>query len=98
MGLAAPFDGMLDVTLPDLFTMAEWRVLARQLGLTIRQAQVARLICRGLSNPEIAHALSISRDTVRLHRRCLFRRLKITDRVGLPVRLVLAARELDDPR
>ena len=70
------------------------RALAGHLGLSPRQVQVARLICQGLANHEMVSVLNISSDTVRLHRRCLFRKLEITDRVGVPVRLILAARQV----
>ena len=41
--------------------------LMQRFGLTSRQAAVARLLARGLTNPEIAEALAISRFTVRNH-------------------------------
>ena len=78
--------------LPDMFSAEEWQELSKQLGLSPRQAQVARLICRGHMNRELATALGIKPDTVRMHRRELFKKLKITDRVGVPVRLILAWR------
>ena len=39
--------------------------LVERFGLTLRQAQVTRLIAQGLTNPEIAEVLAISRFTVR---------------------------------
>jgi DNA-binding response OmpR family regulator len=41
--------------------------LVARFGLTHRQAAVARLLAEGLSNPEIAEALAISRFTARNH-------------------------------
>ncbi len=55
--------------LPNLFTRAEWQILAESLGLTRRQMQIARWICLGLKNRELAVALDIAPDTVRMHRR-----------------------------
>ncbi len=83
----------LDERLPDLFTPGEWQALAKKLGLSPRQTQIASLICKGYGNRELAAALRISPDTVRMHRRVLFEKLDITDRIGVPVRLVLASRK-----
>lgn len=78
--------------LPDMFSAEEWRALSARLRLSPRQAQVARLICRGQKNHELAEAIGIKLDTIRMHRRELFKKLKIDDRVGVPVRLILAWR------
>jgi len=78
--------------LPELFTSDEWKALAAKLRLTPRQSEVARLICLGLSKPQIAKTLQISEATARLHVKELFKRLAINDRVGVPVRLVVASR------
>ena len=83
----------LDFLLPELFTATRWRKLAERLGLSPRQREVARLICRGCGNKEIACRLGISPDTVRMHLRGLFERLQVHERVGVVVRLVLADRE-----
>lgn len=85
-----------ETKLPELFTRPQWAALAENLGLSRRQAQVARLICRALTTAEMARELSISNDTVRLHRRALFAKLRVDDRVGVPVRLVLAHLKLGD--
>jgi len=78
--------------LPELFPAQRWRELAVALGLTKRQAQVARLICRGLGNKEIAQQLGRSESVVRQHSDGLFKRLRVGNRVGVVVRLVLADR------
>lgn len=76
--------------LPELFDDGQWRRLAECLRLPPRQAQIARLVCRGCSNRQIALHLSIAPDTVRMHLRVLFERLNIHERVGVVVRLALA--------
>ncbi len=76
--------------LPDLFTAEEWKKLGERLGLTPRQLQIARLICQGRSRRQISSRLRISPSTVRMHTDALFKRLSIHDRIGVPIRLVLA--------
>ncbi|MDF1505902.1 DNA-binding response regulator [Roseisolibacter sp. H3M3-2] len=59
--------------------------LVARFGLTLRQAAVARLLAEGLSNPEIAAALSISRFTARNHAE------QVLVKVGVPSRGRVAA-------
>ncbi len=80
--------------LPELFTPGEWKSLAAKLRFSPRQAQVARLICLGLSKEQMAKRLRISEPTARLHVKELFRKLHVNDRLGVPVRLVVAGRTL----
>lgn len=67
--------------------------LAEQLGLTPRQRQVARLICLGMTNDEMAAELTVATHTVRMHKQALYKRLRIRDRVGVPIRLIVAFRD-----
>lgn len=50
----------------DVIGYADEELVAR-FGLTLRQARVTRLLAQGLTNPEIAEVLGISRLTVRNH-------------------------------
>jgi DNA-binding response OmpR family regulator len=59
--------------------------LATRFGLTAQQARVARLLAEGLSNPEIAAALDISRFTARNHAR------EVLAKIGVPARARVAA-------
>lgn len=80
--------------LPELFSDTTWRQLAARARMTPRQLDVARLMCRGLANKQVALWLGLSINTIGMHQRLLFRRLNVHDRVGLVVRFVLAEREL----
>jgi DNA-binding CsgD family transcriptional regulator len=79
-----------------LFTPQEWGTVARLLGLTPRQLNVAELLCAECSQRDMARRLGLSMDTVRTHLRALYARLHVQSRVGVVVRLVLAQRELSD--
>lgn len=80
--------------LPHLFAAARFLTIADHVGLSPRQRQVTRYVCRAKSNDEIAAKLGISSHTVHMHMKCLFQKLNVRDRVGVIVRLVLADRAI----
>lgn len=80
--------------LPELFIPSAWKAIARHVGLTAQQCRVARLICRGLGNKAIAKGLGVTSDAISMHNRALYEKLRISSRIGVAVRLVLAEREL----
>jgi DNA-binding NarL/FixJ family response regulator len=49
-------------------------------AISDREAQVLRLVASGKRNKEIAAELSIAEDTVKMHVRNIFSKLKVTDR------------------
>ena len=51
-----------------------------RLGLTERETQVLTLICRGLSNAEIAKALFLSQNSVKTYIRTAYRKIGVTRR------------------
>ncbi len=57
--------------------------LAAEKGLTQREREVMGLAYQGLTNPEIAEALTISRYTVKRHMHNLFEKLQIQGRMEL---------------
>lgn len=52
-------------------------------GLTVRESEVAALVCNGLSNPEVAEILSISIRTVENHLRAVFDKVGVDSRARL---------------
>lgn len=65
---------------PGTGTLPAPRALRSRFDLTARQAEVALLLARRLSNREIADALSISPHTARRHTEMVFRKLGISSR------------------
>ena len=51
-------------------------------GLTAREAEVLRLMARGLTNKEIASALDISTKTAGHHVEHIFSKIKVTTRAA----------------
>jgi DNA-binding CsgD family transcriptional regulator len=52
-------------------------------ALTLRETQVVRLLLRGHSTKSAAHALSVSPETVKLHRKHIYRKLGVGSHVEL---------------
>jgi two-component system, NarL family, nitrate/nitrite response regulator NarL len=65
--------------------LAAGQAAARLFPLTVREQAIVQLISRGLSNKEIAHALSIEVATVKTHVH------HILEKLGVPRRAAVAA-------
>lgn len=63
------------------------RTLA-DLGITERQADVLKLVAKGLSNSDIARALNIAENTVKQHAHAAYRALGVSSRTEAMVALV----------
>lgn len=57
-----------------------WRT---QYALTFKEAEVVRLVARGLRNKDIATRMTISEQTVKNHLRNIFDKLRVDDRLEL---------------
>ncbi|MGA8218730.1 MAG: LuxR C-terminal-related transcriptional regulator [Solirubrobacterales bacterium] len=62
------------------------RRLAADLGLSARQAEVLTMVARGMSNIEIANAMSLSQRTVEKHLQRIYRRLGVSNRTEAAAR------------
>ena len=56
---------------------------ARAYGLTRREEDMLLLIVEGRTQPEIARALYVSRDTVKTHVRNLYRKMGVSGKAEL---------------
>lgn len=59
-----------------------------EAGLSARESEVLALIAEGLSNPAIAEALYISRETVKSHVKQVLRKLGVSSRVEAATRAI----------
>ena len=60
-----------------------WSYLQRRYYISPRELQVARLICYGFNNAEIAKDLNIKRGTVKTHVRNIYRRIRVKNKLEL---------------
>ena len=60
----------------------------RRYHLTARELQIARLVCRGLNNNQLATTLKIRQGTVKTHLRNIYRRVRVKTKITLLLRFV----------
>lgn len=77
----------------NLVSEAGWREISRRFSLTVRQVEIAQLVCCALHNSDIAAKLSVTADTVRVHLKDVFRKLGAHSRVELVILCVQVDRE-----
>jgi len=58
-------------------------VSGMDFGLTRREQELAELVCRGLTNKEIAARLNLSEQTVKNHVHRMLRKIGVPDRLGV---------------
>lgn len=71
-----------------LLSAADWSVLQERFDLSPRQVQTAELVCRAYDNKQIAGALHVTADTVRMHLKEVFRKVGVESRTALLVRMM----------
>jgi len=71
-----------------LLTEHAWLEVARTLGLTKREMQIVQSIFDNLSDAGIANRLRISGHTVHTHLNRLFKKLAVTTRTELVLRIM----------
>jgi two-component system nitrate/nitrite response regulator NarL len=73
-------------------TVADWTEHVRrrrepEVVLTPREQEIVRLVLDGLANREIARRTSLGEETVKTHLRNTYRKLGVTSRMGLALRV-----------
>jgi DNA-binding NarL/FixJ family response regulator len=79
-------DAILQIAEEDQFVSAQFGRSVRQpwpgyeLGLTLRESEVALFLAQGLRNRDIASALWVSENTVKTHLKSIFQKTAVTSR------------------
>lgn len=66
-----------------LLTTQQWATLCKRYRMTDREMEVAKLICRGLSNDHIAERLKIKQGTVKTHVRNIYRKTWVNNKIAM---------------
>lgn len=78
--------------LPDvkLFTYRQWAVIGTHYHLRPSELRVAKLVCKGLTDEEIAEKLNINIGTVGVHLRRIFKKTNANNRISMLLRFMEA--------
>jgi DNA-binding NarL/FixJ family response regulator len=93
MPAGALVDAILQIAQDDEFVTAPFGRSVRQpwpgfeLGLTLRESEVALFLAQGLRNRDIASALWVSENTVKTHLKSIFQKTSVTSRAEAIVRI-----------
>jgi DNA-binding NarL/FixJ family response regulator len=72
----------------NLLDNRQWQYVKRYCRLSPREIEVARLVCCGLGNEEVAERLKITGGTVKTHLRNIYRRVRVNNKIGMLLRFV----------
>lgn len=75
-----------------LLSEKDWSYLKRFYSLSPRESEVAKLVCLGLNNAEIAMRLKMAPGTAKTHTKNIYRRTRARNRISLLLMFVNAAR------
>lgn len=71
-----------------LLNEQQWNYLQNKYSMTKREMQIAKLVCRGFGNEDIAQALGIRHGTVKTHIRNLYRKLWVHNKISMLLRFM----------
>lgn len=71
-----------------LFDDKQWLYVQRRNGLSPRELQVAQHVCSGFPNEDIAKRLRIRTGTVKTHLRNIYRRIHVTNKIGMLLKFI----------
>jgi DNA-binding NarL/FixJ family response regulator len=74
-----------------LIDESKWPHIQKWYNMTEREIQIARSVCRGLSNQQIAGNLKIQQGTVKTHMRNIYRKTRVNSKIAMLLRFVEAA-------
>jgi DNA-binding NarL/FixJ family response regulator len=71
-----------------------WSYIQRKYLMSPRELEIAKLVCRGLSNDQIASDLTISTGTVKTHLRNIYLKVRVNSKINMLLDFITAASHL----
>ena len=81
-------DSFLKQSETGLFDEEQWSYLQKRYQITPRELQIAKFVCQGFNNEQIAEALRIKHGTVKSHLRNVYRRVRVRNKILLLLRFL----------
>lgn len=66
----------------------QWNYLQKLYHMTPKEKQVAKYVCQGVSNEDIAEKLSMRPGTVKTHLRNIYRRVRVRNKISLLLQFI----------
>jgi DNA-binding CsgD family transcriptional regulator len=66
----------------------QWLFLKSRYHMSLREVQVAILVCRDFENDRVAEALKIKQSTAKTHLRSIYRKTGVSSRLSLLLRFL----------
>ncbi|MFA5238847.1 MAG: helix-turn-helix transcriptional regulator [Phycisphaerae bacterium] len=75
---------------PDVILIDEehWAYVQKRYHMSPRELQVAKLVCRGFSNGDIAGELKIKGGTAKTHLRNIYRRIRVKNKIAMLLKFI----------
>ena len=71
-----------------LLNKRQWSFLAKHYRMTPREVQIAKMVCQGLPNYQIAAVLKIKHGTVKTHMRNIYRKTWVHNKISMFLRFI----------
>ena len=71
-----------------------WSFIQRKYLMSPRELEIAKLVCRGLSNNQIASDLTISNGTVKTHLRNIYRKVRVNSKLNMLLNFIVTTSHL----
>ncbi len=65
-----------------------WAYIENRYHMSARELQVAKLVCRGFSNDDIADELKIKNGTAKTHLRNIYRKIRVKNKIALLLKVL----------
>ena len=81
-------DSILERPRIALLDEKHWLYVQKRYHMSPRESHVAKLVCQGFNNDEIAKALKIRTGTVKTHIRNIYRRIRVKNKIEMLLKFV----------
>lgn len=71
-----------------------WAYIQKHYKLSPRELEIAKLVCGGISNIQIAEKLKISSGTVKTHIRNIYRKVRVSNKLVLLLKFIATVAHL----
>lgn len=78
----------LERTRISLLSDDNWFYIRKLYCMSPRELEVARLVCEGFNNEEIADNLKIKQGTIKTHIRNIYRRIRVNNKIEMLLKFV----------